>query len=145
MKSFDYEHLEVGEDLGTCVIEVSDDLVRDCAEAIESANEWYFASSPFGGRIAPPTLLDNECLRILDTRYARFGSIHAKQSWRFRAPIRVGSRLTVNVRISDKYVRRGKGYFVMTLTATDETGEVVCTGLHTSVVSLVKKPAEVER
>ncbi|HEY7205680.1 MAG TPA: MaoC family dehydratase N-terminal domain-containing protein [Methylomirabilota bacterium] len=143
MKTFDYEHLEVGEDLGTRVIEVTDDLVRECAETIESRHEWYRQDSPFGERIAPPTLLDNECLRILDTRYARFGSIHAKQSWRFRVPIRVGSRLAVNVRISDKYVRRGKGYFVMTLTATDETGEVVCTGLHTSVVSLVNKPTEV--
>jgi acyl dehydratase len=144
MKTFDYEHLEVGEDLGTRVIQVTDGLVRECVEAIESTNEWYLMGSPLGGPIAPPTLLDNECLRILDTRYARFGSIHAKQSWRFRAPIRIGCRLAVNVRISDKYVRRGKGYFVMTLTATDETGEVVCTGLHTSVVSLVKKPAEIE-
>jgi acyl dehydratase len=145
MKVFDYEHLEVGEHLGTRTIEVTDELVRDCVEAIESPHEWYRVDSPFGGRIAPPTLFDNECLRILDTRYARFGSIHAKQSWRFRGPIRVGSRVSVEVRISDKYVRRDKGYFVMTLTATDETGATVCTGTHTSVVSLVRKPAEAGR
>jgi acyl dehydratase len=145
MKTFDYEHLEIGEDLGTRSIDVTDELVQECAAAIESSHEWYRSASPLGGRIAPPTLLDNECLRILDTRYARFGSIHAKQSWQFRGPIRVGSRLEVNVRISDKYIRRGKGYFVMTLTATDEKGQVVCTGLHTSVVSLVKKPVEAER
>ncbi len=145
MKVFDYEHLEIGEDLGTRTIDVTDEVVRHCAEAIESTHDWYVSASPFGGRIAPPTLLDNECLRILDARYARFGSIHAKQSWRFWQPVRVGSRLNVNVRISDKYVRRGKGYFVMTLTATDEGGNTVCTGVHTSVVSLVKSPAEVER
>jgi acyl dehydratase len=140
MKVFDYAHLEVGEDLGTRTIEVTDDLVRDCLEAIESEHPWYLRDSPFGGRIAPPTLFDNETLRILDTRYARFGSIHAKQSWRFLAPVRVGTRVDVNVRISDKYVRRDKGYMVMTLTATDDTGRTVCTGTHTSVVSLVSRP-----
>jgi acyl dehydratase len=144
MKVFDYEHLEIGEDLGTRTIHVTDAVIRECAEAIESAHDWYLSASPFGERIAPPTLLDNESLGILDTRYARFGSIHAKQSWRFCHPVRMGSRVEVNVRISDKYVRRGKGYFVMTLTATDEKGVVVCTSVHTSVVSLVKKPAGVE-
>jgi acyl dehydratase len=145
MKTFDYEHLEVGEDLGTRHIAVTDELVRESAGAIESDHEWYRTASPFGGPIAPPTLLDNECLRFLDARYARFGSIHAKQTWQFLGPVRVGSTLAVNVRISDKYVRRGKGYFVMTLVATDETGRVVCRGLHTSVVSLVAKPAEAGR
>lgn len=145
MKVFDYEHLEVGEDLGTRTIDVTDELIKECVGAIESPHPWYVDSSPFGGRIAPPTLLDNECLRVLDTRYARFGSIHAKVSWRFLKPIRVGSRLHVNVRISDKYIRRGKGYFVMTLTASDSAGQVICTGTHTSVVSLVRKPLEAER
>jgi acyl dehydratase len=140
MKVFDYEHLEVGEDLGTRTIEVTHDLVRDCLEAIESDHPWYLHDSPFGGPIAPPTLFDNEALRMLDTRYARFGSIHAKQSWRFLAPVRIGSRVHVNVRISDKYVRRGKGYFVMTLTAMDDAGTMLCMGTHTSVVSLMAKP-----
>lgn len=78
MKVFDYEHPEAGEHLGTLTIEVTDELIRDRVEAIESLQEWYLVDSPFGGRIASPTLLDNECLRIVDTRYARFGSIHAQ-------------------------------------------------------------------
>jgi 3-hydroxybutyryl-CoA dehydratase len=140
MKVFDYEHLEVGEDLGTRTIDVTDDLVRDCLEAIESTHPWYLEASPFGQRIAPPTLFDNETLNMLDTRYARFGSIHAKQSWRFLKPVPVGSRVHVNVRISDKFVRRDKGYMMMTLTVTDDAGTTLCTGTHTSVVSLVRKP-----
>ena len=139
MKPFDYEHLEVGDDLGTKTIEITNELVREYTGLIESDHEWYRTTSPFGGPIAPPTILDNETLRMIDKIYARFGSIHAKQSWSFRKPVLIGSRVRVNVRIADKFVKRDKGWFVMELTATDETGDVVCTGRHTSAVSLVKK------
>jgi acyl dehydratase len=139
VKQFDYEHLEVGDDLGTKTIHVTDALVREYLGLIESDHEWYTTGSPVGGRIAPPTIFDNETLRMIDTVYARFGSIHAKQSWSFRKPVLVGSTVKVNVRIADKFVKREKGWFVMELTATDESGDVVCTGRHTSAVSLVKK------
>lgn len=144
MKTFDYEHLEVGEDLGTRIIEVTEKLVQEYVEVIETDHEWYSTDLPFGGRIAPPTIFDNETLRLLDTVYARFGSIHAKQVWDFRKPVKVGSRIRVDVRVVDKFVKRDKGWFVMELTAKDEAGEIVCSGRHTSVVSLVKKP-EAER
>ena len=140
MKQFDYEHLEVGDDLGTKTIAITEELVREYTELIESDHEWYTTSSPFGGRIAPPTIFDNETLRMIDKVYARFGSIHAKQSWSFRKPVLVGGKIKVSVRIADKFVKRDKGWFVMELTATDEAGDVVCTGRHTSAVSLVKKP-----
>lgn len=144
LKEFNYEHLEVGEDLGTRIFEITDHMIKEYARAIESQHDWYFRDSPFGGRIAPPTLLDNECLRMLDLRYARFGSIHAKQSWRFLKPQLVGTRVHVNVRIVDKFIKRGKGYFVMELTAKDDSGDIVCAGKHTSVVSLVKHQASRE-
>ncbi len=54
-------------------------------------------------------------------------------------PVLVGTKVLVNVRIVDKFVKREKGYFVMELIATDDRGDTVCTGKHTSVVSLVKK------
>lgn len=140
MKTFDYEHLEVGDDLGTKTIEITDALVREYTGLIETDHAWYTKDSPFGGRIAPPTLFDNETLRMIDAVYARFGSIHAKQSWDFRKPVKVGSTIQVNVRIVDKFFKRGKGWFVMELTARDEAGDVVCTGRHSSAVSLVTKP-----
>jgi acyl dehydratase len=139
MKAFDYEQLQVGEDLGTKTVEITDALVREYVDLIEGDHDWYTKGSPFDGRVAPPTIFDNETLRMIDTVYARFGSIHAKQEWKFRRPVRVGSKVFVNVRIADKFVKRDKGWFVMELTATDETGDLLCTGRHTSAVSLVTK------
>jgi len=141
MKVFDYEHLEVGEDLGTRTIHITDELIDDYTAGVGATHPWYTAASPRGRRIAPPTIFDNECLRILDTRYARFGSIHARQTWSFLKVVPVGATVRVNVRIVDKFVKREKGWFVMELTATDQDGDVVCRGRHTSVVSLVAKVA----
>jgi acyl dehydratase len=140
MKVFDYETLEVGEDLGTRTIRITDDLVREYTSLIETDHPWYRETSPYGGRIAPPTIFDNETLRMIDTVYARFGSIHAKQSWDFRKAVRVGATIRVNVRLAEKFVKRDKGWMVLELTAIDESGDVVCRGRHTSAVSLVAKP-----
>ena len=139
LKQFDYENLEIGEDLGTRSFVITDEMIQDCAESIESHHNWYFKDSPLGGRIAPPTIFDNESLRMLDTCYARFGSIHAKQTWRFLKPVLVGTKVYVNVRIADKFVKREKGYFIMELIAKDDRGDTACMGQHTSVVSLVRK------
>ena len=89
-KPFNYETIEVGEILGQQEVQITDDLVQVCAHAIESTHAWYVEDSPFGGRIAPPTIFDNDTLRILDEQYERFGSIHAKQAWEFKHPARVG-------------------------------------------------------
>src|SRR5262249_3166020 len=126
---------------GTRTIHITDDLIDDYTEGVGAAHEWYTSPSAYGRRIAPPTIFDNECLRILDTRYARFGSIHARQTWSFLKAVPVGATVRVNVRIVDKFVKREKGWLVMELTATDQDGDVVCRGRHTSVVSLVAKVA----
>ena len=70
LKQFDYENLEVGDDLGTRSFVITDEMIQDCTEAIESHHDWYFKDSPFGGRIAPPTIFDNTSLQMLDTSRA---------------------------------------------------------------------------
>mgnify|MGYP003589610134 CR=1 FL=1 len=135
-KKFSYETIDVGEELGRKEILITDEMIRTCAGAIESARPWYFEDSPFGGRIAPPTIFDNETLRMLDENYERFGSIHAKQAWEFKNPARLGKKVTVTVRLVEKYVRRDRPWIVMELLAGDEDGVEVCRGRHTSLMSM---------
>ena len=105
-KSFDFETIAIGEVLGQKEVRITDEMIRTCAAAIESTHPWYFEDSPYGGRIAPPTIFDNDTLRMLDEQYARFGSVHAKQAWEFKQPVRLGTRVTLTVRVVDKYIRR---------------------------------------
>jgi acyl dehydratase len=135
-KTFDYEAIQVGEVLGTRDITITRDMIATCADAIESRHPWYGESSPFGVPIAPPTIFDNGSLRMLDEQYARFGSIHAKQSWEFLRPVRLGDRVRLFVSIVEKFVRRERPYLVMQLTAVDGEGRVLCRSLHTSLMTL---------
>jgi len=138
-KSFDFDAIPIGELLGQRRFVVTEQIIRDCASAIESTRSWYFQSSPFGDAIAPPTLFDNESLRMLDECYDRFGSIHAGQSWEFLAPIRRGTTVAVEVRVTKKFTKRSGQYIVMDLVATDEQGTLLCRGKHTSLMNLKKE------
>lgn len=140
-KPFDYETIRIGEILGQKEVLITDAMIRTCAEAIESTHPWYFEDSPFGGRIAPPTIFDNDTLRTLDEQYERFGSIHAKQAWEFTNPARLGKKVTFTVRVIEKYVRRERYYLVMELVAVDEDGRHICRSIHTSLMSLEKGPS----
>jgi 3-hydroxybutyryl-CoA dehydratase len=135
-KPFDYDTIAIGEVLGQKEVLITDDMVRTCAGAIESAHPWYFEASPFGGRIAPPTIFDNDTLRMLDEQYERFGSVHAKQAWEFKHPARIGTTVTLTVTVVDKYVRRERPYLVMELLAVDEDGIEICRSLHTSLMTM---------
>jgi len=138
-KTFDYDTLEPGEVLGTRDLTITREMIATCANAIESTHPWYWDDSPYGRPVAPPTIFDNESLRMLDEQYARFGSIHAKQSWEFLRPARLGDRVTLRVAIVEKYVRRERPYLVMELTAVNEGGDLICRSLHTSLMTLNKE------
>ena len=137
-KPFNYDTIQIGEVLGEKEVLITDEMIRTCAQAIESTHPWYFEDSPYGGRIAPPTIFDNDTLRILDEQYERFGSIHAKQAWEFTYPARLGKKVKLTVRVVDKYVRRNRPYLVMELVAVDEDGLELCRSTHTSLMTLQK-------
>ena len=138
-KKFDYETLEVGEDLGTKEIVITEDVLRSYVSAIEDEHPWYLESSPFGRPIVPSTVFDEEVLRMLDAKYERFGSIHAKQDWEFKSPAFVGERLKIKTRIADKYIKRERGWMVLQLDVLGEDGREICHAKHYSVVSLKER------
>lgn len=135
-KTFDYDTIEIGEILGQKKVLITDEMVQTSAHAIESSRSWYYEGSPYGGRIAPPTIFDNDTLNILDEQYQRFGSIHAKQAWEFINPLRVGKRVSLTVKVIDKYYKRDRPYLVMELMAVDEDGVEICRSIHTSLMTL---------
>ena len=137
-KPFTYDTIEIGEILGQKEVRITDEMIQTCAHAIESTHPWYFEDSPFDGRVAPPTIFDNDTLRMLDEQYERFGSIHAKQSWEFKNPAKLGKTVRLTVTVVDKYARRQRHYMVMELVAVDEDGLEICRGTHTSLMSLQK-------
>lgn len=135
-KTFDYDTIQIGEVLGRKEVLITKEMVATCAQAYESTHPWYFGASPYGGPIAPPTIFDNDTLNILDEQYERFGSIHAKQAWEFKNPLRIGKTVTLTVTVTEKFFRRERPYLVMELVAVDEDGTEICRSKHTSLMTM---------
>lgn len=127
------------DNLGTKEVVITEDVLRCYLSAIESQHSWYLEGSPFGRPIVPSTIFDEEVLRMLDSVYERFGSIHAKQEYEFKSPAFVGERLRVKTRITDKYIERGRGWMVLDMEVIGEDGREICYDKHFSVVSLEER------
>ena len=135
-KEFSYETLEVGGELGTKEVIITEEILERYLKAIESNHSWYRENSPFGRPIVPTTIFFEEAIRLLDTVYARFGSIHAKQEAEFKNPAFIGEKLKVTGRVADKYIERGRPWVVWETEITGEDGREICRDRHASVVSL---------
>jgi len=131
-RNFDYGSIRIGEIVGRKDILITDELIRNCAHAIGSTHSWYLENSPFGGRIAPPTIFDNETLNMLDAQFESCGGIHAEQAWEFEYPARLGKNVTITLTVADKFFRYERPYIVMRLTAMDEDGITLCRSTHTA-------------
>jgi len=60
-------------------------------------------------------------------------AIWAKSEHEFLKPMKVGSKIFVRGKITDKYVKRGRNYVVSEFETVDEAGEVLLRSHETSV------------
>ena len=117
--------LEVGEDLGSVVHDVTPELVRDYAESTGDTHGWHTGGdSPFGEAVAHPALATIFSTRLLvHSGYEHSsGGIHAKQEYEFLAPMRIGARVTTRGTVTEKYIRNGRNYIVYETCSVDELG-----------------------
>jgi hypothetical protein len=105
--------IPVGLDLGAHEYEITPELVRDYAEALDDGHPWYTGDSPFGGPVAPALILHSECYRFGRWYLPNvWGNLHARQEWELFAPIMAGDHVTTRSTIVDRYLKRGRDYVV---------------------------------
>jgi hypothetical protein len=105
--------IPVGLDLGRHEYEITPELVRDYAEALDDSHPWYTSESPFGGAVAPALVLHSECYRFGRWYLPNvWGNLHARQEWELFAPIMAGDSVTTRSTIVDRYLKRGRDYVV---------------------------------
>jgi hypothetical protein len=46
-KLFNHDTIHIGEVLGEKEVRITDEMIRTCAQAIESSHPWYFEDSPY--------------------------------------------------------------------------------------------------
>jgi acyl dehydratase len=138
-----FDALTVGETF------VSDDrLIRPedletYAFAVDDHHPWFTVpedptapvESPYGRPIAHPTLLGNQALFLRHTRYVVPAGLHAKMSFDFLRPIRLGIRARSRGRIVDTYSRRSRGFMVTEFETVEEpAGDVLVRGHFTQML-----------
>lgn len=86
-------------------------------------NRWYSDSSPFGGPIAPASMLIYEPMRFPGPRQYRPDAqpFVTGMDWTFARPIGVGETVGLSQRISDRWIKRGREHavFEMSVLAPD--------------------------
>ncbi|MEE9278142.1 MAG: MaoC family dehydratase N-terminal domain-containing protein [Dehalococcoidia bacterium] len=114
----------VGKHLTTTEYAVTPELVQDYIARTLDTNPWYVSDSPFGGPVAPATLLFAHAHLHNDDWYLpiRYGNLHTKQEWWFYQPAMVGDTILATRTISDRYSKRGRDYVVCDVTILDRDG-----------------------
>lgn len=83
--------------------------------------------------IAPPMLAGAYTRAAIAALKGPPGGVHAKQRFRFIAPVRIGDRLTTVLTIREKYTKNERNYVVSTLATTRADGTLVTEGRVTAV------------
>jgi len=124
-KQFDYEHVEVGQELGQLDYHVDEELNRRFSAAVGNPEPWYLLDAQ-GTRIAEPTIFGRQYLRMLRNTYPEFRmhGVHASSKVAFIRPVYFGY-YHIFATITDKYVKRGGKYIVIETTVKDEKGSEV--------------------
>lgn len=115
---------EVGQEIEPIEIAITEELVERNAWANDDYNPWYMEDSPFGGRIASPTLLALEADIMLNNHFTvpEGSGIMAKQEYEFINPLKVGSKVKMTCRVVDKLSKRGRDHFVYDFLVVDKDG-----------------------
>ena len=132
----------VGHQTEPIQFELTAEAVEKYARAVEDLNPWYLddqaaGSAGWGARIAPATAATIWAIHASRAtqgpKLGPPGRVHAKQSYEFHRPARVGDVLTTVATTVDKYVRRDRLYTVIESTTTNQDGERVVTARMTGI------------
>jgi len=120
-----FDKINVGDELVPREFILSEDLIQQY-EKIIGTNLFYSKDSPFGYRIAPPSIATAFLVHSFYATYPQLervsGRLHAKQEFEFIRPLRSGQKFVTTGRVVDKYIKRGKKYICYELIYKDIDG-----------------------
>lgn len=147
-KPFEWDLFEVGERIPSSQVTVTEAFRDRFVQALDLDHPWFSEGSPFGGPIAPPSLLatylgQQTFGNLFDT--PRGTGLHARQSMEMFQPQRMGDVLTMSGVISEKYERRGKRYVGIDAELSDSAGQPVLRGKYLRMSTFIPGVAREKR
>lgn len=122
-KDIPFENITIGETLGPIEYAVEKKDVERYCDDWKDPNPMYLKSSPFGAPVVPPAFRAGlDSFRLLGSKYDAHATLGVTTEHEFINPARIGKRLIVTGKITDKYIKRGIEYVVIAYTTVDEDG-----------------------
>ena len=113
-KQFDFETVEIGEELRSYEYVLSQEVLDKFRASVEDPD------APF-----PTIAVKHDATAFRMSYQDDIGEVTARNDVEFHNPPIAGKKITVTSRIADKYWRRGKPYLVTEATAFDEDGRLL--------------------
>jgi acyl dehydratase len=106
---------------------ITEEMVERQAWANDDYNPWYMKDSPYGGRIAPPTFLSYDTDIMIWNHFVlpEGKGVWAKQEFEFIKPLRVGQKIRITGKVTDKTTKRGRDHISFEFIVTEEDGSEV--------------------
>jgi hypothetical protein len=119
-----WKDIELGGECEPYEYRVTEEIVRKYLETLGIENPWYTEDSPFGGPIAPALISRSDAA---DPNWwhpftTRPGFLQARSEFEFINPIRVGKKVRIKGRWTEKYEKRGRKWAAIEALAVDEDG-----------------------
>ena len=114
LKKFDYDQIEVGEELGSYEYLLTEEMADAFRRAVDDPEASF-----------PTLAVKHDATAFAMVYEDTAGSVNAGNQVEFCNPPAPGKKITVTGRVADKYLRRDKPYLVIEATAVDEDGRLL--------------------
>ena len=128
LKEFDYDKLEIGEELGSYEYVLTQEMLDNFRAAVADPDAAF-----------PTLAVKHDATAFAMVYEDKTGGVNAGNEVEFFNPPIPGKIIRVTGRVADKYLRRDKPYMVIEATAVDEDGRL----LEKLRTYQMKKPDEV--
>jgi acyl dehydratase len=126
-----YEGIEIGKQYGPYYYPLQERIARTL-EGTGNEHPWHRARSPWGPPVAPPAIIANICMRMIDwIAPVPPGTLHVKQDIETQAALRLDRHPLGYGTFTEKYERRGRRWAVFEGRFRDETGLLIAHGRTT--------------
>lgn len=135
-----FEELEIGKDLGTQTLRVTQSQIDQLCERMEDHHPYYELTSPFGTTIAPLSSTYLITRGLFSQTYSVRGLFY-RWAVDLLAPIRPDVEYSVIGTLSDKWVKNEREFVAYEAVYTDPVGNVVMTTKRAHVLDFIKRTA----
>lgn len=125
-----FRDVQIGTVLPPVTVQATCSAIVDYLEATGGPGPVY---RPDGRMVAPPTMAAVLLRPVLRSLPSPPGGIHAKQHFRFYAPVIADAELLTSASVREKHIRRGRNYVVMETGIQAADGALLVKGLMTRI------------